>query len=135
MAEQKDWSKWAPAGELLEKQAKQRVGPETAYTVALEALEKITAVSSGSYNAAVDLKDALAVKLSAEDHERVEPVLQDLITNTQKVVEELQGLNDLIRQIADGNAERETKSRRIELIGVGIGIIGVLVGVALRLIG
>ena len=129
MAEQKDWSKWATAGELIEKQAKQRVGPETAYTVALEELEKITTVTSGSYNAAINLKDTLATKLPDEEYGRVEPMLQDVVTNTKRAVEELQGLKELIRQAADENTAATARSHRMSVIEIVVAIVEIVAAI------
>lgn len=108
MAEQKDWSKWATAGELLEKQAKQRVGLETAYTAALEALEKITAVSSGSYNAAVDLRDgvvSLAIRL---DDLRASV---DELKSSAAAQEQVDGLEAVVQRLAEDYGRLEARAQ------------------------
>jgi len=110
---------------------------EKAHTVALAELEKIQVLSSGSYNAAVSIKDALAAELSAEVYERIKPQLQALVTNTSEIAERMPRIEELLRQSADENAEAVAKSRRISWIEIGIGILEIVVAItiALKLIG
>jgi len=115
-------------GDLWVKEIEGRwVKMEKTYTEALEALEKITAVTSGSYSAAVDLKDTMVTKLPAEDYRRIEPEVQGVVTYGKKATEEIPVLAESMRQSLDLMVAEAAESSRIASRNLRVAIIvGVL---------
>jgi len=98
---------------------------EEARTVALAELEKITAVTSGSYNAALDLRDTVAVvgpKLGAEDYGRLEVEVQNLVTYGKKAFEEVQGIKESVTRSLDmlvaAAAGSKRTARRVLIVSI-----------------
>lgn len=106
---------------------------EKTYTEALEALEKITAVTSGSYSAAVDLKDTMVTKLPAEDYRRIEPEVQGVVTYGKKATEEIPVLAESMRQSLDLMVAEAAESSRIAArnlrVAIIVGVLSLVLGV------